>query len=80
MNPTQIQLITILGIKKLPNLIITWTLIFLICRVRYVFLAPVKHSLFTPSAAIIHKIADSDIVSKSADTDPHLNDSLMTQS
>ena len=67
MNPTQIQLIIILGIKKLPNLIITWTLIFLICRVRHIFLTPFKHSPLTPSAEVIYKIDDSDIASKSAD-------------
>ena len=81
MNPTQIRLITILGIKrKLPNLITTWTLIFLVCRVRHIFLAPFKHSPLTPSADVIYKIANSDIASKSADTDSHLIDSSMTQS
>ena len=81
MNPTQIRLITILGIKeKLPNLIITRIPIFLICRVRHIILAPLKHSPLTPSADIIHKIADSDTESKPADIDSHLIDSLMIQS
>ena len=80
MNPTQIQLIIILGIKKLPNLIITWTLIFLICRVRHIFLAPFKYSPLTPSADVIYKIANSNIASKLADTNSRLIDSLMTQS
>ena len=62
------------------NLIITWTLIFLICRVRHIFLAPFKHSPLMSSADIIYKIADSDIASESADTNSHLIDSLMTQS
>ena len=65
---------------KLHNLIITWTLIFLICRVRHIFLTPFKHSSLTSSADVIYKIADSDIASKSADTDSHLINSLMTQS
>ena len=81
MNPTQIRLIIILIIKEnFLNLIITWTLIFLICRVRHIFLAPFKHRPLTPSADVIYKIADSDIASKSANTDSHLIDSLMTQS
>ena len=66
--------------RKFSNLIITWTLIFLICRVRHIFLTPFKHSPLTPSADVIYKIADFDIASKSADTDWHLIDSLMTQS
>ena len=66
--------------RKLPNLIITWTLIFLICRVRHIFLAPLKYSPLTPLADAIHKIANSDITSKSADTDSHLIDYLTTQS
>ena len=66
--------------RKLPNLIITWTPIFLICRVWHIFLAPLKYSPLTSSVDVIHKIADSDITPKSADTDAHLIDSLMTQS
>ena len=66
--------------RKLPNLIKTWTLIFLICRVRHIFLAPFKYSPLMSSADIIYKIVDSDIASKLADTDSHLIDSLMTQS
>ena len=77
MNSTQIRLITILEIKE--NLIITWTPIFLICRVRHIFLASLKYSPLTPSADVIHKITDSDITSKLADTDSHLIDFLMTQ-
>ena len=77
MNPTQIRLITILEIKEnIPK--ITWTPIFLIRRVRYVSLTPLKYSPLTPSADVIHKIADFDITSKSADTDSHPIDSLMT--
>ena len=66
--------------RKLPNLIITWTPIFPIRRFRHVSLAPLKYSPLTPSADVIHKIADSVITSKSADTDSHPIDSLMTQS
>ena len=78
MNHTQIRVITIIGIKeKHPNLIITWTPIFLIRRVRHISVAPLKYSPLTPSADVIHKIADSDITSKSADTDSHPINSLM---
>ena len=81
MNPTQIWLITILGIKEnFLNLIITWTPIFLFRRDRHISLVPLKYSPLTPSADVIHKIANSDITSKSADTDSHPIDSLMTQS
>ena len=81
MNSTQIQFITISWNKrKLPNLIITWTLILLICRVRHIFPTSFKHIPLTPSADVIHKIADSDITSKTADIDSYLIDSLMTQS
>ena len=66
--------------RKLPNLIITWTLIFLICRVWHIFLAQSKYSPLTSSTGVIYKIADSDIASKSTYTDSHLIDSLMTQS
>ena len=66
--------------RKLPNLIITWTPIFLIRRVRHISLAPLKYSPLTPSTDVIYKIVDSDIASKSTDTDSHLIDSLMTQS
>ena len=62
--------------RKLHNLIISWTLIFLIYRVQHVFLAPLKYSPLTSSADVIYKIADSDITSKSTDTDSHPIDSL----
>ena len=66
--------------RKFSNLTITWTLIFLICRVQHIFLTPFKHSPLMPSADVIYKIANSDIASKSANIDSHLIDSLMTQS
>ena len=64
--------------RKLSNLIITWTPIFLIHRVRHISLAPLKYSPLTSSADVIHKIANSDITSKSADTNSHLINYLMT--
>ena len=82
MNPTQIRLIIILGTKEnIPNLKITWTLIFsFLYSPTYFSPTPSVRSPLTSSADVIYKIADFNTASKPANIDSHLIDSLMIQS